>query len=245
MRALEGWRVGDFVRKLWAVPAIKENVEAAEVAPGGGLVLTCTNVAAAAEFVACGVSVAGRHLEISPATGPTRVITVRGIPLEMEGVLLAPGLTEYGTIVGSIDHKRWDGTHLKTGERVVRIALKKAIPQRIALNVGGRRIIAYIRYVGQPQVCWQCNNEGHTKRECPENLCRRGSHGHRGGRGLSAGRGNAVLDDLRPTTARHTRALRPPQPPGGNHGLAARPGDGHGAAIAVAHHPRERRPPIL
>ena len=99
------------------------------------------------------------------------VVTVLYLNFEVEQGLVARVLRQYGTVLDSrwVTYNDGEMKGILNGKRQFRMELDRDIPS--VLFIGGSK--AHIRYFGQPRTCFQCREEGHEAKSCPNKRCGR------------------------------------------------------------------------
>ncbi|KAJ8050075.1 Zinc finger CCHC domain-containing protein 3 [Holothuria leucospilota] len=99
------------------------------------------------------------------------VVTVLYLNFEVEQGLVARFLRQYGTVFDSrwVTYNDGEMKGVLNGKRQFRMELDRDIPS--VLFIGGSK--AHIRYFGQPRTCFQCREEGHEAKSCPNKRCGR------------------------------------------------------------------------
>ena len=129
------------------------------------LQLVCYTEDQAADFLSTGVAYRGRTLSAKPAAESKPFwVSVKGLPLEYPATRLAALLSNYGTILVEPRNKVWPNTQLPSLVRECLMFIERPIPSKISLGP----FEISIKYYGQVQLCWHCEQEGHLSRNCPE-----------------------------------------------------------------------------
>lgn len=127
----------------------------------------------AEELVNNGFDIEEFHIDCSPPHGRFLNVSVMGLRSYVEDEEVKLALSEYGELKSDVIRLKYKADHelagLENGNRLVKMILDKpSIPY--SLRVGGEwcRII----HNNQQPVCMECNELGHTKRNCPKIQCR-------------------------------------------------------------------------
>ena len=112
-----------------------------------------------------GLTLRGRHCEVTTRFPKGTWVRIRGIPLNVPNDIVNGIVRQYGDIIVGTSHATWRNTNIKTGDRTVKIKLAKDIPGRVRYTTYGW--ISY-RYKNQPEVCFQCGKSGHQQWECSQ-----------------------------------------------------------------------------
>ena len=120
-----------------------------------------------------GFDTATQHHQCHPPHGLYTNVSIMGLKAFISDDEINQKLQNYGEIKGEIIRLKYKNDHalagLENGNRLIRMMLTtKSIPY--SLNIGGEwcRII----HNNQIQICSNCNQEGHARRNCPEMQCR-------------------------------------------------------------------------
>lgn len=113
------------------------------------------------------------HIDCSPPHGKFVNVSIMGLRSYVEDEEVKSVLSEYGELKSEVIRLKYKADHelagFENGNRLVKIILEKpSIPY--SLRIGGEwcRII----HNNQQPVCIECNELGHTKRNCPKIRCR-------------------------------------------------------------------------
>ena len=113
------------------------------------------------------------HIDCSPPHGKFLNVSIMGLRSYVEDEEVKSVLREYGELKSEVIRLKYKADHelagFENGKRLVKIILEKpSIPY--SLRIGGEwcRII----HNNQQTVCIECNEVGHTKRNCPKIHCR-------------------------------------------------------------------------
>ena len=127
----------------------------------------------AEELVNNGFDIEEFHIDCSPPHGRFLNVSVMGLRSYVEDDEVKLALSEYGELKSDVIRLKYKADHelagLENGNRLVKMILDKpSIPY--SLRVGGEwcRII----HNNEQPVCMECNELGHTKRNCPKIQCR-------------------------------------------------------------------------
>ena len=90
---------------------------------------------------------------------------VRGLPLDAGDLTVRSIFENFGEVVSGPHHVMWRGTTIKTGDRTLKVKLKREIPQSFT-TLGGKTKVT-VRYRDQPKTCFSCGETGHERRDCP------------------------------------------------------------------------------
>ena len=110
-----------------------------------------------------GLTIRGRHLEVSRRFPGGTWVRIRGIALNVPNEKINIMMRKYGDVVGEATHCTWRNTHIKTGDRTIKIKLATDIPGRVRHDSYGW---VTFRYRNQPEVCFSCGKAGHQQWEC-------------------------------------------------------------------------------
>ena len=101
-------------------------------------------------------------------SGSTKLVRVLDVPWRMPHSVVMSVLSQYGTPVNGMEFEYWKRnnktTKISNGTRVVRMVLKRAIPNYVSVQ----GITAVVKYPDQPSTCALCNSTGHFVKECPK-----------------------------------------------------------------------------
>ena len=112
-----------------------------------------------------GLVLRGRSLELSQRFPGGTWVRVRGLPLEAGDLTVRSIFENFGEVVSGPHHVMWRGTTIKTGDRTLKVKLKREIPQSFS-TLGGKTKVT-VRYRDQPKTCFSCGATGHERRDCP------------------------------------------------------------------------------
>ena len=120
-----------------------------------------------------GFNTATQHHQCHPPHGLYTNVSIMGLKAFISDDEITQKLQNYGEIKGEIIRLKYKNDHalagLENGNRLIRIMLTaKSIPY--SLNIGGEW--CHIIHNNQIQICSNCNQEGHARRNCPEMQCR-------------------------------------------------------------------------
>ena len=126
--------------------------------------LTSEEVATGLEMT--GIRIRGMNIEVTQRFPGGTWVRVRGFPINVGNAEVQAIFEKFGEIVSGPHHVMWKGTHIKTGDRTLKIKLERSIPQSFN-TMGGKQKIT-TRYKDQPQTCYECGQPGHEKKDCHE-----------------------------------------------------------------------------
>ncbi|XP_041377686.1 uncharacterized protein LOC121390043 [Gigantopelta aegis] len=112
-----------------------------------------------------GLSIRDRCLDIGPRFPGGTWVRIRGLPLTVANIYVDQILQSYGSIVVKTDHATWRNTHVKTGERSLKIELVRDIPSR--LKTAAHEWFT-VKYRNQPELCFSCGKPDHHQWDCPD-----------------------------------------------------------------------------
>ena len=112
-----------------------------------------------------GLVLRGRSLELGQRFPGGTWVRVRGLPLEAGDLTVRSIFENFGEVVSGPHHVMWRGTTIKTGDRTLKVKLKREIPQSFS-TLGGKTKVT-VRYRDQPKTCFSCGATGHERRDCP------------------------------------------------------------------------------
>ena len=107
----------------------------------------------------------GRQCEVLPRFSGGTWVRVRGLQLTTSSIYLDSMLSEYGDIVVNSSHSTWKNTKIKTGDRTLKMKLRKDIPAKLKAGAFGW---ITLRYRDQPELCFSCGKPGHQQWACEE-----------------------------------------------------------------------------
>lgn len=134
----------------------------------------------AEEFIDSGFDFDTIHVECRPPHGYYVNVSILGLPAYIADDDVHNALSEFGEIKSEIIRLKYKRDHelagLENGNRLVRIVLTKpSIPYSLKIDGEWCRII----HNDQRRVCSNCHELGHSRRKCPEMICRVcGEQGH-------------------------------------------------------------------
>lgn len=91
------------------------------------------------QLLECGLTVRGSHVPLIDITRESIVVALTGVPHYIADATLSILLSAFGTIIGEIERRFYKG--VDTGERFVRMKLKKHVKLPKYVTVGGCRIV--------------------------------------------------------------------------------------------------------
>ena len=114
-----------------------------------------------------GIVLRGRSIELSQRFPGGTWVRVRGLPLNAGELTIRSIFDNFGEVVSGPHHVMWRGTTVKTGDRTLKIKLRREIPQSFTTLEGKTKVT--VRYRDQPKTCFSCGETGHERRDCPTN----------------------------------------------------------------------------
>ena len=120
-----------------------------------------------------GFDLGDSHVICHPPRGQSVNVSIMGLRSYIDDEDVKEALSQYGEIKGEVVRLKYKADHelagLQNGNRLVKICLsKKSIPY--SLRIGGEwcRVI----HNDQQPICSECQEVGHTRKKCPEIVCR-------------------------------------------------------------------------
>lgn len=113
------------------------------------------------------------HIDCSPPHGKFLNVTMMGLRSYVEDQEVKSALSAYGELKSDVIHLKYKTDHelagMENGNRLVKMILDKpTIPYSLRISGEWCRII----HNNQQPVCIECNELGHTRRNCPKIRCR-------------------------------------------------------------------------
>ena len=116
-----------------------------------------------------GLNFRGVHINPTPAYERVTRVFVDRAPLQMPDNYLSSALAPYGHVIG-VQHLTVRGyNNIRTGTRMVSMALEKPIPSELTIA----SFSCSVKYQGQPKYCFACQSFGHFGRQCPKSAAKR------------------------------------------------------------------------
>ena len=113
------------------------------------------------------------HVTCHPPHGQSVNVSIMGLRSYIADEDVKEALTQYGEIKGEVIRLKYKADHelagLQNGNRLVKMVLsKKSIPYSLRIEGEWCRVI----HNDQQPICSECQELGHTRKKCPEIVCR-------------------------------------------------------------------------